>query len=195
MLWVVYLFSQYIISIFNPSSGWWLFLVFAVTKIWKYWVFVYKIFGWWFSKYGQIDPSTGPRLFQAIHEVRTILIMKQRHTYFFHCVELCTAGIKARQAKWLVSYTNQGSGITSGHCIPYYFTRGLKTLLKNINFLNVSCYILIYLMFCVSQWKVNTKYCVVCLSATVSQGKVLVQFFELQDEQEFFFVEYFYLKE
>lgn len=140
-------------------------------------------------------PLNGPKTLSGNPWGQSHFNNKTETYLLFPLCEICTAGIKARHAKWLVFYTNQGSGTTSGHCIPYYFTRGLKTLLKNINFLNVNCYILIYLMFHVSQWKVNTKYCVVCPSATVSQGKVLVQFFELQDEQEFFFVEYFYLKE
>lgn len=134
-----------------------------------------------------------PKTLSGNYEVKTIFIIIQRHAYFFHCVEIYTAGIKARQATQLVSYTNQG-GTTSSHCILNYFTRGLKTFLKSITF---KCQLLRppHLMFCVSQWKVSTKFCVVCLSAIVSQGKVLVQLFELQDEQDFFFVEYFYLKE
>lgn len=63
-----------------------------------------------------------PKTLSGIHEVKAIFHNNTETCLLFHCVEIYTAGIKARQATQLVSYTNQG-GTTSSHCILNYFTR------------------------------------------------------------------------
>ena len=61
-------------------------------------------------------PLMGPRPFQAIHEVKTVFIMTQRYAYLFHCVDICTDGIKATVGKTAGALHKQGFAKHSNLC-------------------------------------------------------------------------------
>lgn len=81
------------------------FLSFAVTKNMKILILCMQNFWLMILTIGQTDPSMCQDS-SGNPWVKTIFIIIQSFILLFHCVEIYTAGIKARQAQ-LVSYTNQ----------------------------------------------------------------------------------------